>query len=364
MNEQAYPFMRIDAFTDTRNAPSPLDRLKRIRHAASAFREAFLDEPCVEFMCSRRLVRVPYPGWYAFTGVYAQRLLKPAMVSLMARVVVLQFLDFEGKLRTLLFSPSDHESGRATPFFERFDKLAPRCMSTVLAPVYATVPQALADCGIRPEQVDYITFDHLHTQDLRRWLGDGEDQGYLPNARLVVHQDEWRSVQGLLPTQADWYCPNGVSGVPEHRVITFEASIQLGRGLSLIHTPGHTEGNHSLVYRAPDGIRVSSENGVAADSWTPLSSRHNAIRRYAQDTGAEVIINGNTQERSVDQYLSMVLEKTLAGPARDESFSNCVPSAECTPYWLFPGTPNSHVFGDSQFGQLNGSRNIVRLPLS
>lgn len=343
-------FAQLADFDGARDAAMPQERLRAIRRAAEGLRERLLDAPPVRFARSFDLLRIPYPAWFAFTGVYSQQLLKPHMVHLLARTVVVQYDDFEGRLRTLLFTPADFEAGNETPYFKRLAEQTPKFLHKAIAPVYRTVPQALASCGIAPEQVDYITYDHLHTQDLRRWLGSAATPGLLPNARLLVHRKELASVQGLMPVQAEWYCPHGLDGIPAERIFAFDGSIQLGRGLALVHTPGHTEGNHSLVYRTGDGLRVSSENGVAADSWTPLQSRHNGIRRYAQATGAEVILNGNTQESSNDQYLSMVLEKTLAGSSAAHGFSNVVPSAECTPHWLFPGAPASFLWGETSFG--------------
>lgn len=345
----------IHDFDGARDAASPQDRLREIRRRAAGFRERFLDEPVIGHARSVNLLRVPYPSWYAFTGVYAQAVFKPAMVHLLTRMAILQYEDFEGRLRILLFGASDHEAGRATPFFQRLAAKTPSMLHSTIAPVHATVPQALAACGISPRDVDYLSFDHLHTQDLRRWLGDADSGGFFPKAKLLVHAQEWRSVQALLPIQSDWYCPDGARGVAASRVIAFDGSVQLGRGIALMHTPGHTEGNHSLVYRAPEGIRVSSENGVAADSWTPGHSRSNAIRRYARATGVEVILNGNTQEGGIDQYLSMVQEKCIAGASGTSAFANCVPSSECTPYWLFPGTPESHLFGEMSFGRMQAA---------
>ena len=343
-------FAHLADFDDTHDAAMPQDRLRAIRHAAEALRERLLDAPPVRFARSFNLLRIPYPAWFAFTGVYSQQLLKPHMVHLLARTVLIQYDDFEGRLRTLLFTPADFDAGNETPYFKRLAEQTPKFLHKAIAPVYQTVPQALASCGISPEQIDYITYDHLHTQDLRRWLGSAGMPGMLPNAKLLVHSQELASVQGLLPVQAEWYCPHGLDGIPAERIVPFDGSIQLGRGLALVHTPGHTEGNHSLVYRSGDGLRVSSENGVSADSWAPLQSRHNGIRRYAKATGAEVILNGNTQESSNDQYLSMVLEKTLAGISAAHGFSNVVPSAECTPHWLFPGAPTSHLWGETSHG--------------
>ena len=64
------------------------------------------------------------------------------------------------------------------------------------------------------------------------------------------------------------------------------------------------------------------------------------------------MLNGNTQEGSNDQYLSMVLEKTIAGTSASHGFSNVVPSSECSPHWLFPGAPTGHLWGATQVGQL------------
>ncbi|MCG3881615.1 hypothetical protein [Psychrobacter sp. Ps3] len=87
-------------------------------------------------------------------------------------------------------------------------------LESVVAPIFRNVTQALDEIGLTPEDVDYISYDHLHTQDVRQWLGSKtahEDRAaYFPNAKLLVHEKEWQSAQGLLPLQAEWYCPNGI----------------------------------------------------------------------------------------------------------------------------------------------------------
>ena len=65
----------------------------------------------------------------------------------------------------------------------------------------------------------------------------------------------------------------------------------------------------------------------------------------------EVILNGNTLENSNDQYISMVLEKTVAGPSADPDYPNCASSSEATPYWLMPGQESSYLIGEAEFGQ-------------
>ena len=149
---------------------------------------------------------------------------------------------------------------------------------------------------------------------------------------------EWESTQALLPPQKDWYCPNGAEGIPAEKVIPLSSSAIIGEGVALLHTPGHTEGNHSLVANTPEGLLVTSENGVSSDSYAPLHSEISGVRKYAKNTGMEVILNGNTLEEGLNQYIAMVLEKTVAGPSlRNPNFCNFVPSSELTAYWGFPG---------------------------
>lgn len=338
----------ITLFNGARQSPRPMERLNEVRKRAEAFREQFLDEPEVIFYKSVDLVRAPYPTWYAYSGVFTQSLYRFPLVHLLNRLFIVQYKDGEGVVKTLLFSPTDHEANRETPFFKRLSGKLPRKLTEVAAPVFTTVEAALAAAGIAPSQVDYLSYDHLHTQDVRRWIGPN---GIFPNARLLVHRQEWLSTGALLPVQADWYCPHGIEGIAADRVVMFEGDIQLGKGVALIHTPGHTEGNHSLVARVPDGIRVTSENGVGADAYAPQNSRVDAVRRYAKATGMEVILNGNTLEGSNDQYISMVMEKTIAGPSRNPDYPNCASSSECTPFWMFPGHEVSYLMGAAEFGK-------------
>jgi len=345
----------IHDFDDVRQSPLPQERLKAARKQASAFRERFMDEAPVQFYQSADMVRVPYPTWYAYSGVYTQSSYKFPYIHILNRIFIVQYHDFSGELKTLLFSPSDIEADRETPFFKRLTDKMPSWspLEGVVAPIIRDVTSALAEVGLSPEDVDYISYDHLHTQDVRRWLGTKDKAAYLPNAKLLVHEQEWLSTTSLLPVQADWYCPNGIEGVDPDKVIQFTGSIQLGEGVALVRTPGHTEGNHSLVARVPDGIRVTSENGVGADAYAPMNSKVNAIRRYAKDTGIEVILNGNTLEGSNEQYISMVIEKTIAGPSKNPDFPNCASSSEATPYWLIPGHKVSHLIGEAKFGSLH-----------
>ena len=100
-----------------------------------------------------------------------------------------------------------------------------------------------------------------------------------------------------------------------------------------------------------EGLWVTSENGISVDAYAPQHSPVPGVAEYARNLGTEVIINGNTLENSIDQYISMVMEKTIAGPsARDPRFPNVFPSSEMTPFWLFPGTKPAFYVGKAVHG--------------
>ena len=341
----------VHEFEHIRDAVGPTDRLRSARKAAEAARERMLSASPVRFYRSLDLIRVPYPTRFALREACTA---KSPVLHIFNRMFVVQ-VDTDHGLRTVLVSPSDIDANSETPFFRRLTKRMGRLephLSPLLAPRSATVEKALSMTGIRPEQVDYITYDHLHTQDVRRWLGSTEHPGIFPNAKLLVRRQEWQSAHALLPPQRDWYCPDGLLGIPEERVVLLDHDVSIGSALSLIHTPGHTEGNHSIAVRTPEGIMVTSENGVGPDAYAPVHSQVPGLQQYARDTGMEVVINGNTMEGGLDQYISMVLEKTLAGPsARHPDFPNMVCSSEFTAYWAFPGLKPTFAFGPLSFGE-------------
>lgn len=344
----------ITDFDGTRDAASPLNRLENVRCAAIEYRKKLLNQAGVQYYQSIDLVRAPYPTWYGYTGVFSQKSLAFPFLHLLNRLFIIQYMDFNGALRVLLFSPTDIANNRKTPFFDRLAASVPEQFAPILAPQYTTVEEALEKLKIHPNQVDYISYDHLHTQDLRKWLGTSTQNAYFPNAKLIVHEKEWASIQGLLPVQSDWYCPNGIKGISPDKIITFSKSLALGDGIALIHSPGHTEGNHSLIVKINDQVFVTSENGISLDAYEPRHSKIKAIRDYAEKTGVEVILNGNTQEGSNDQYISMVMEKTIAGALKhNPDFPSCACSSEATPYWLIPGLKKTELLGTIRLGQLS-----------
>jgi glyoxylase-like metal-dependent hydrolase (beta-lactamase superfamily II) len=324
-------------FAFDRSVLSPADRLQRVREAARAFREDFLAGGRVAFLRSVPLVHVPYPVRFGLSG--AARGVAPYM-HIVNRMLIVRF-EGENGTRTLVVSPSDADANERTPFFQRllarFDPLR-GAARRILAPRVHSVPEALALAGVAPDEVDWMTYDHLHTQDLRPWLGVGNERGFFPRARLLIRRREWESALAPLGPQRDWYCPNGTSGIEPSRIVLLDGDVRLGDGVALVATPGHTEGNQSIVLATDDGILVSSENGVCADSWAPRASRIPGVARWAEERDVDVVLNSNTLERGLDQYISMIQEREIAGPAAaDPRFPRVLPSSELEAYWLFPG---------------------------
>lgn len=342
---------RVTHFDGARHHTRPEDRLRAVRKAAEAFHERMSSAVPVRFYRSATLARVPYPTRYALRDACS---VPTPFLHIVNRLFIVQ-VDFGGRTRTLLLSPSDVRRNAETPFFKDLSRgMGPFASlgERLIAPIAATVEERLAELGIAPERVDYISYDHLHTQDVRRWLGGSNHAGYFPNAKLLVMKKEWQGAHGLLPTQSYWYCPHGLDGVPPERVVELEGDVLVGGSLALVATPGHTEGNHSFVARTTAGVMVTSENGVACDSYAPARSAIPGVAGYAKRTGSEVVLNGNTLEDSVDQYISMVAEKTIAGPSPvNPDFPNMVCSSELSAYWAFPGIRPTFEVGDLAFGE-------------
>ncbi|MFD4180379.1 hypothetical protein [Rhodococcus sp. NPDC058514] len=312
------------------------DRLDAVREGAKKYRERFLQQGQIRAIKSFDIAAAPYPARFAFQGYSINA---NPMISIINRMFVIQFDGFDGKLKTLVWEPTVAAGSAEAPFYNKLQKFSQKLHAESIFVKYYNDPESiLPRLGLRNEDVDYISFDHLHVQDVRMIMGsdtpiEGESEPrkpLFPNAKLLVHRKELGTFESMHPMQWAWYVENGMAGVPAERLEVFEGDVELGVGVSLLWTPGHTDGNHSLCVNTPDGVWVSSENGMAPDSWQPELSKIPGVKQQAQFYGREVVLNGNTLEDSLDQYDSMVKEKTMASPARrDPRWLQVIPSSEC-----------------------------------
>ena len=341
------PFHEFDA---AREAWPRGDRPAAIREAAETFRGRFKEQGQIRAIRTVDLVAAAYPTLFAFGG--AAKGLNP-YISIVNRLVVVQFEDFAGELRTLAWEPTVPEGSQEAPFYEQMLQRYGQVGEKLFASYYNTVQEALALCGLAPDDVDYIAFDHLHVQDVRILMGTDGKPGFFPGAKHLAQRLEVDTLRSTHPMQWAWYVPDGIAGIPEENLVLLDGDVELGRGIAFLWTPGHTDGNMSLCVDTPDGVWVSSENGVAADNWHPALSKIPGVRKWAEFFGREVVLNSNTLEDSIDQYDSMVLEKAVADQNRvDPRFANVFPSSELASFKRqWPIRP-TYVYGGINYGRI------------
>lgn len=344
------------------------ERLRAVREAAAAYKLRFTAQGQVRGVRSIDIAAAPYPVKYAFHGAVQVPTLP--LISMINRMIVVQFDDWDGIARTLVFEPTVPAGSAEAPFYRnlqrRMDRLpGGRLLTRPMLRFFNEPGDALAQLGLTGQDIDYCTFDHLHVQDPRMILGsteviEGERELRAPlfaGAKLLVHRRELATLESLHPMQWAWYVEDGLRGVDHSRIATFDGDIELGPGIALLWTPGHTDGNHSLVLNTPSGVWVSSENGIALDNWQPELSRIPGLRTYHEEFGREVCPNANTLEDSLDQYDSMIKEKTLADPCqRDPRWLQILPSTELAPWKRFWPVVPTFVHGGISCGEITGGQ--------
>ena len=311
-------------------------RLDAVRAGAQKLKARLHAAPTVKSVRTYDLITLPYPTRYGLSD--AGRSLFPyLMITNRMQLVTVKTDD---GVKRVLVNPTDWERAAETPFFQRIAKRLPKFVQEkIVTTRHGQVPARLAEAGVRGDEIDFVTFDHLHTQDVRRLLGE-----WCPRAKLLAQRDELAIFEKLHPLQADWYQAEALGGIAPNRLIALDGDVAIGEGLALVRTPGHTRGNHSIVLHTDRGVWTISENGVACDNYSPEKSAIKGMAGYARGTGCEVVLNANTREDSLDQYTSMILEKTLADASPDGSgYAQHFSSSELTPSALFPGLAAPYV---------------------
>ncbi|WP_218021232.1 hypothetical protein [Nocardia crassostreae] len=337
---------------------APIDTLDRIhaiegmgqalrmsRTAGAEFKKEFLGTGTPVHVSTHDLVTLPYPTSF---GLWRAPLSPAPMLFITTRLVIVRWQ--EGKrTRTLLWEPSDVELDRNTPYFASLREKTPGPIQKLGVSEYATVAQRLAQAGIDPAEVDYLGFDHLHTQDVRRLIGTTRPQADIspdapvpalfPNAKLVVQRRELESMVDLHPLQRPWYQPETFVDLDPDRILPIDGDRLLAPGVAIVRTPGHARGNQTLVLNTDTGVWAMSENVIAAECLTPEHSRIPGVAGWAQRWQQEIILNANVLETTAQQYNFCVLEKSPVDRSQaDSRFLQFFPTSELTAHWLAPGT--------------------------
>src|SRR3954454_12594488 len=183
------PFTEFDDANDTWPRG---DRPAAIREAAAEFRARFATpENRVRGVRTVDIASAGYPLKFAFGG---WAIGPNPYINIINRLQVVQFEDFEGRLRTLAYEPTVPEGPAEAPYYaQQIEKLGEFLSYRVLAKIWHQPDEALAVAGLSVEDVDYVSFDHLHVQDPRFVLGTTEPieaeaeprPPLFPNAKLI-----------------------------------------------------------------------------------------------------------------------------------------------------------------------------------
>jgi hypothetical protein len=326
---------RIPDLDDAWTLPRHGTRHRGVRTVAEKLRARFASGPRCVSVRTLPLSSALYPTKYAFRGAA----LSPApLVSFTHRCLLVQFFQ-RGTLKNMLFNPTDIVAARQTPYFAKLIDVFGR-VEKYAVKRYAPLEEQIAAFGLSNDDIDYIAFDHFHTQDLRGQLGteDGSHKTRFPNATLLAPKCEWDDWDDLHPMQRTWFVADGRKGVKTRNVALTDGDLLLGDGVMLLRTPGHTSGNQTLFVSTESGVWGTSENGTCADCWTPLESKVPGVARAARLEDLEVLINDNTPEAGADQHTSMILERTIVDRMKDRpAFCQMFPSTEITPSAMAPG---------------------------
>lgn len=327
--------VRVRGLDDAWAVRSAGARLDAVRRAGRVVHERLVDGGPARSVRTADIATFPYPTKFGLQGVASSPVPFVFMKNRMHLVQVVA----DGRVVSILVNPSDAVRSAAAPYFARLADRYGQTAQRLLGKIHTAVPDALASWAVAPDAIDYVTFDHLHVQDVRGLLAPGPGgRAYLPNARLLVQQAELDTLARLHPLQAEWYIPDCLAGVPADRVIALDGDYTIGTGFALVRTPGHTAGNHTPVFVTERGAWTVSENGICVDAYVPGLSEIRGVARHARDQGVECILNANTREATLDQYTSMVLEKTLASPVPDRpELPQHLASSELVPHVLAPG---------------------------
>ncbi len=355
LSESGTGLERIECFDRAWEVSGHGPKLKAIRKAAFALREQFASGPQVVAVRTLPVATLAYPTKYAF---WSAPLLPFPYVIMKHQCLLVQFLQ-RGQLKNLLFNPTDDIASRETPFFKRMiEQVGEYVAFNVLQQKFETLESQLAEVGLKPADIDYVAFDHFHTQDLRNLLGTSDGRvSRFPNAVLLAPAREWDDWDDLHPMQKAWFVADGKRDVNTARVLLTDGDFALGDGVLLLRTPGHTSGNQTLFINTPSGVWGCSENGTCADNWSPLDSKIPGLARLCRQQDLDVVINANTPELGATQYTSMVLERTLVDRVEyAPAFVQMFASSEVQSSALAPGLKPTVAFKKLHFGQVTRPR--------
>lgn len=114
-----------------------------------------------------------------------------------------------------------------------------------------TLLQSLAEGGIRPEEIDYVVYSHMHHDHASGATyrdEDGKLRPTFPNAKHVMQRLEWEEAQNPNTRSAHAYWAENWDALQDAGLLMpVDGDHTLVPGVRLIHTGGHTRGHQAVL---------------------------------------------------------------------------------------------------------------------
>jgi len=159
-----------------------------------------------------------------------------------------------------------------------------------------TFEDGLAKYGLAPEDIDIVLHTHLHNDHC-------ENDAKCVNAKIYVHEKELERIHDPHPLDFR-YLEDYIEEVEENgQVVALTGDTEIVPGVTMIHTPAHTEGGMS--------VRVETDKGsvLICGFCTILENLYPPKSVTAMEM--EVIPPG-THVNAYEAYETLVRAKTLA----------------------------------------------------
>ena len=140
---------------------------------------------------------------------------------------------------------------------EAFERM--KMISRKSTPKFYTPQEALARVGLKPEEIDIVIITHLHF--------DHVDQGGIyTNARIIIQKDELEYAIDPHPSQGLFFDRKIFENL-SFEVI--EGDREIVPGVSVLLTPGHTNGSQSVLVETAQGKAVISGLCTIRENFEP-----------------------------------------------------------------------------------------------
>lgn len=118
------------------------------------------------------------------------------------------------------------------------------------------VATALRDEGLSPEDIDTVVLTHLHSDHAAGSVACGQEgpEPAFRNARYIVNEDEWGAALDPDPRSAAAYREDDFRPIERAgRLDLVGDGCDIGGGVSLLRTGGHTVGHMAVLVDTPAG---------------------------------------------------------------------------------------------------------------